>query len=105
MVDVYITLHEPTRAVIEGEMLEVVIPVGEIENAIKFPVDAIGANDTVYAIDENNKIYFISAKVEYISGEWAYLSNIPNGLLLIQESLLNPTKGVEVNILSKHIDE
>ena len=104
MVNVYISLYEPTRAVIEGEMLEVVIPIGEVKDVIKLPFDAVGTNDMVYGIDENNKVYAIQAKLEYVDGEWAYLSDVPNGKLIIQESLLSPVMGVEVHVLSEHID-
>lgn len=104
MVNVYITIYEPTRAIMEGEMIDVVIPIGNVENVVKLPFDALGEGDTVYGIDENNKIYFIDAKVKYISGEWVYLSNIPNNKLIVQESLLSPIMGMEVNVLSEHID-
>lgn len=104
MIDVYITLYEPTRAVIEGEMLDVVIPIGEVEDVIKLPFDAVGTDGVVYAIDEKSEVYSIQSKIEYIGGEWAYLSNIPDGLLLIQESLLTPVMGVEVHVLSEHIN-
>ena len=103
MVNVYVNIYEPTRAIMEGEMLNVVIPIGKVENVIKLPFDALGINDVVYGIDENNKIYFIDAKVEYISGEWVYLSDIPSGKLIVQESLLTPVNGAEVNVILEHI--
>lgn len=104
MVDLYITLYEPTRAIIAGEMLSVVIPIGDVVDVIKLPFDAVSDGGRIYGVDKENKIYFVDAKVEYIDGEWAYLSGVPNGLLLLQESLLSPIEGVEINVISKHIE-
>ena len=105
MVSLYITLYEPTRAIIAGEMLNVVIPLGEIENVIKLPFDAIGINDRIYGVSEDSRVYFIDdAQVEYVDGEWAYVSNLQSGQLIIQESLVTPIEGAEVNVLSQHIE-
>lgn len=104
MVDVYINLYEPSRAIIEGEMVDVTIPIGKVINVIKIPVEAVGKNNTIYGVDSQSKIYFIPAKVEYEYGEWAYVSGVKEGANVLQESLITPTEGLEVNVIEEHID-
>lgn len=104
MVDVYINLHEPSREIIEGEMINVTIPIGTVKNVIRIPVDAVANNGVIYGVDENSKIYFISATVEYEQGEWAYISNIKEGAKIVQESIITPIEGMSVNVIEKQID-
>lgn len=104
MVDVYTNLHEPSRTIIEGEMVKVNIPIGVVKNVIQIPVEAVSSNEMVYGVDSENKIYFIPVKVEYEYGEWAYISGIAPGTRVVQESLITPIKGMEVNVIEQHIE-
>ncbi|MEG0500435.1 MAG: efflux RND transporter periplasmic adaptor subunit, partial [Rikenellaceae bacterium] len=103
MVDVYINIHEPSRSIIEGEMVSVTIPIGVVKNVIQLPVEAVSNNSMVYGVDNENKIYFIPVKVEYQYGEWAYISGIQPGAKILQESLITPVKGMQVNVIDQHI--
>lgn len=104
MVDVYINLHEPTKKIIEGEMIDVIIPAGRLKDVIKLPVEAVGNNGRIYGVNDESKLYYIDAKVEYEIGEWAYLSGVKDGLNIIQESVITAYEGLPVNILDEHID-
>lgn len=104
MVDVYINLYEPSRAIIEGEMVDVTIPIGSVKNVIRIPVDAVANNNRIYGVDGENKIFFITAKVEYEQGEWAYISGTKEDVRIVQESIITPIEGMTVNVIEKHID-
>lgn len=104
MVDVYINVYEPSRAIIEGEMVDVTIPIGTVKDVIKIPVEAVGKNNIVYGVDSLNKIYFIPVTVDYEFGEWAYVRGVKKGSTILQESLITPTEGLEVNVIEVHID-
>lgn len=104
MVDVYINLYEPTKKIIEGEMIDVIIPAGKLNGVIKLPIEAVGNNGRIYGVDSDSKLYYIDAKVEYEIGEWAYLSGVKDGLDIIQESVITAYEGLPINILEQHID-
>lgn len=104
LTDVYINLYEPSRSIIEGEMVDVVIPLGKLKNVIKIPIDALDNNSIIYCVDNEDKIYSLQSKVEYEYGEWIYISGVADGSRIIQESLINPIIGLKVNVIETHID-
>lgn len=104
MIDVYINLHEPSRAIVEGEMVSTIIPVGMIRNVVKLPTDAVANGGVIYGVDKDNKLYSMRAKIEYEYGEWSYVSEVPTGSRIVQESLITPIEGLEVNVIEQHID-
>ncbi len=99
-VSVYIELHEPSLAIIEGQMVEAAIELNELKDVIRVPREIINKYGQLYRI-EDNKLYATEVEVIMDSGEYSYIRGLDKGTKIIYESLIQPKDGTAVRVIEE----
>ncbi len=102
MVDVYVNIFDSERRIIEGEMVDIYLSAGILEDVIMIPIDAIAKGNKIYTVSDDNKLYSKDISLVYELGEWAYIKGVNDKTTIVQESIITPSEGMQVNIINEH---
>ena len=79
---------------ISGHTIETMEPT----TLVRLPREALFADDTVYACVDG-RLRARPAEVVYVDEDYAYLRGLEPGTLVVAESLVNPSDGMEIGLL------
>ena len=97
-VKVYIRVETPGRNLISGQLYRVRIAAARLREVVRLPREALFADDTVYACVDG-RLRARPAEVVYVDEDYAYLRGLEPGTLVVAESLVNPSDGMEIGLL------
>lgn len=97
-VNVYVTFYEPAMEIVEGQMLTLNLASTNINEVTETFREAIVGDSLVYVI-KNNKLSSRIIKVMATSPTHSYIQGLTAGDTLVNESLVSPYDGMEVNKL------
>lgn len=97
-VKVYIRVETPGRNLISGQLYRVRIAAARLKEVVRLPREALFDDDTVYACIDG-RLRARSVEVVYVDEDYAYLRGLEPGTLVVAESLVNPSDGMEIGLL------
>ena len=97
-VKVYIRVETPGRNLISGQLYRVRIAAARLKEVVRLPREALFGDDTVYACIDG-RLRARSVEVVYVDEDYAYLRGLEPGTLVVAESLVNPSDGMEIGLL------
>lgn len=101
---VYISLHEPSMDIIDGQMVDVNATLNPLENVTRIPREVINKYNQIYKITDN-RLYPIDITSLINVGKYSYIKGVKDGTSIIYESLVEPKIGTKVNVIEKIVNE
>lgn len=93
----YISLKEPSFDIIEGQMIDAVVTIKNLQNVVRVPREIISKKGQVYEIIDNH-IRPIDVQVVLNSELYSYISGLKDNTVIVYESLLDPKESTLVKI-------
>ncbi len=97
-VNLYILFTEPSMDIIEGQLLSITMPSNDITEVQEVLREAVIGDTIVYTVVDN-KLYTKAVSIVTTTPQYAYITGVSNGDVIVGESLVSPYEEMPVKIL------